>query len=101
MTVPPRWAGGLILARVTNETVVNCGIGPGGCYVRVTVDGIEAEPAIPAEWIDGGLPQFVDRSLAVGPGTHTVQAQVLTPADGAAMELYDWGFTVELASTRG
>ncbi len=78
------------------------------CIVRVTVDGVEANPASGVDFAfdstDGGgdgpgswESHAIERSLNVGPGAHTVSVEyaVITTVAGLTLRIDDWHMTIE------
>jgi hypothetical protein len=61
------WGGGLVLARFFSDGIRGCQ-GSNPCFLRILVDGVEADPAVPAVWnSDSWEPHYIDRTLPVEP----------------------------------
>ena len=96
----------LLLMRFTAESSCLSGKAVGWCSVRILVDGVPADPAQGLEFKFDSTPRFaddafvyahaMDRSRAVGAGTHTVRIQWATR--NARFQLDDWHLTVERAA---
>jgi hypothetical protein len=95
----------LILARFSAESTCISGAQSGWCSIRILVDGVPTDPAQGLEFKFDTTPRFADdafsyahsmeRSRAVGAGTHTVRVQWATRH--ARFQLDDWHLTVERA----
>jgi hypothetical protein len=98
----------LLVLRFSGESVCwGGGIGVDGrCSLRILVDNTEANPAVGSEFSFDSTnlgretagsheSQAIERSLCVGPGTHTVRVQFKTNRSDVAFQLDDYHFSVQ------
>jgi len=98
----------LVLARFSAESACyqSGGGGANWCSVRILVDGVEMDPASGFDFrfdttddrpVASRESHSMDRSLVIGPGTHTVVVQWGVAFTGAEFWLDDWSLTIERA----
>ncbi|MGH2663026.1 MAG: hypothetical protein ACRDH8_09535 [Actinomycetota bacterium] len=101
----PAGTNALIVARFTASSIC---VG-GGCYVRILIGGVEADPPNVSPWDSGGVSDAnidyeasaMDRSRTVGAGTHTVQVQARLGSGATFFDLDNWHMAVERILVQG
>ena len=95
----------LVQARFSAESICFGNVGFSWCSIRILADGNEMLPtnginfafdstatnAQPDAFFKG---LSMDRTLVLGPGTHTISAQWAVRNSGLSFQLSDWTFTV-------
>jgi hypothetical protein len=96
----------LILARFSGESECDGGSFGNWCSVQILVNGVQANPQSGSDFafdsdagVASGYPVWqgnsMDRSIVVGPGSHTVVVQWRVVGSGTTFRLDDWSLTVE------
>jgi hypothetical protein len=96
----------LLVLRFSAESSCSGGAGSDYCPVRITVDGMEALPAAGVDFAFDGTDSgtatassweshAMERTLTVGPGTHTVRIQWAVTSPATTFRLDDWTLAVE------
>jgi hypothetical protein len=98
----------LVQVRFSAESTCFGNIGLAWCSIRILADGVEMLPNVGSDFAfdsDGldanGLPltdyfegHSMDRTVVLGPGTHTIELQWCVTNSGLSFQLDDWTLTV-------